>query len=465
MTRRARRRLIPVASIILLFVPSSVFAQNSVLKPEAAEGPAATTRRSVPDSGMDAIATAEREGRLLDAERLLNDAIARSEKKAASSSHLGVLLNELAHVENRLHDYKQAVALEKRAVAEDQALGPEAIPRVMLDLQELGAYAKFSGDCATFTEAATEELALAHRHPGPQDNQLLRALSTLAAAYHCGGHDADARKLQAERVRICAAQPEPHSASCVSILAKYYRDTGHPSYAEKLLSQLAARTPDASPGFLPGSSELPKVFNLQALARTYEADHLYDQAVATDRQMIAVIQRTTKDPVQAAAFYDSLGRDLQMQGKDDEAETAFKRSFDLREHATGRGREQWIESLSEAPLVSLCVKQGRLSDAEAILKRALADQQEALNPDDDALASTLVRLAEVELRESEYSEAEALCERALKIQEADYGPDSPQLTQTLRLYARVERRLHKMNKADALAARAAVLQQKLAGRR
>jgi len=464
MARHAGRRPILAALLILFSFPAIVFAQGSVSKPKHVESPAAAIHRTKPDAELEAISKAEQEGRLLDAEKLLNSAIARAEKEPPPRSHLGMLLNELADVENRMHHYKLAVAAEKRAVTAHKALGPGAISRVMMDLQELGAYARFGGDCATFAEAATEQLALARRYPGPQDDQLLRGLSTLAAADHCEGHDAEARKLQAEQVRICEAQLEPHSPGCVSILAGHYRETGHAGYAEKLVSQPAARTPDFSPGFLPGTSELPKVFNLQALARQYEADHLYDQAVATDRQLIALIQRTTKHPVYAAAFYDSLGRDLEKEGHDAEAEAAFKRSFVLREHATGRGRDQWIESLSKAPLVLFYRRQGRLPDAEAVLERALADQQGALDPKDGALAYTLVQLASLEMRQGESSDAEPLCERALKIQEADYGPDNPQLLSTLDVYAAVERRLHKKDKANALSSRAAAIRQKLRGR-
>lgn len=457
MARHARRSLLPAASIILLFIPASVFTQNSVLKPKTPAVSAAPVHRNAPDAELEAISKAEQEGRLLDAEKLLNAAIAKVKKEPPPQARLGALLNELARVENHVHHYRQAVAAEKRAVAADKALGPGEISRVMMDLQELGAYARFGGDCTTFAEAATEQLALARQYRGPQDNQLLRGLSTLAAAYHCEGRDADARKLQAEQVGICEAQLEPRSASCVSILAGHYRNTGHAGYAEQMLAQRAARTPDASPGFLPGSAELPKVFDLLALARRYEADHLYDQAVATDRQAIAVIQRTSKEPVQSAAFYDGLGRDLQLQGKDDEAEVAFMRSFQLRERATGRGHDQWIESLSETPLARFYERQRRLSDAEAILERVLKDQQGVLNQNDAAIGRTLVQLADLKIRESEYSDAEQLCERALKIQEADYGPDNLKLAQTLSLYARVERQLRNAGKADALAARAAAL--------
>jgi tetratricopeptide (TPR) repeat protein len=447
-----------------VFVPVGPRARNTTIP--VGRSSAASSQSPMPAvsaesfrAEIEAISKAKKEGRLQEAEKLLNAAIAKAEGEPPSRSYLSALLNELADLENLLHHHSQAVAAEKRAVAADQALGPRAISRVMMDLQELVAYAKFGGDCATFAEAATEQLALARRYPGPQNNQLLRALSTLAVAYHFERREADARIVQTEEVRICEAQPEPHSSICVSILAEHYRDTGHAGYAEQMLAQRAAQTLDSSHG-LRSASYWPKVSQLLQLSRMYEADHSYDLAAETDRQMIAVIEHATKDPVQAAAFYDSLGLDLQKQGKDNEAEDAFKHSFDLRERATGRLSEGFVGSLGHTPLVSLYRRQGRMSDAEAVLKRALADQRKALKPNDATIAYTLVQLAEVELRESEYSEAEPFCERALKIQEADYGPDNFQLVRTLSIYARVERQLHNIDKADALAARAAALRQK-----
>ncbi len=463
MSKHARWCLIPTAAWILLFIPSGIIAQSSASNPETAVAPSKQTQSRPSthalDPTLEEISKAEQEGRLLDAEKLLNTAIAEAERELPSRSGLGSLLNNLANVEYRLHHYKQAIAEEKRAVAADHALGAQATARVFLDLDELGAYARFSGDYTTFAQAAAQQLDLARRNPGPQDYYLLKALSAVVMAYHCERRDAEGRKVQAEEVRICEAQPEPRSTGCVSILAGYYRDTGHPGYAEELLSQRAAQTPDSSPGFRYGPY-LPKISHLLALSRMYEADHSYNLAVATDRQMIALVVRTTKDPVQAVAFYDGLGRDLQLQGRDTEAEAAFKRSFDLRERATGRLRESFIESLGHTPLVSFYEKQGRLSDSEAVLKRALKDQQIALNPNDAALAYTLVQLADVELHEREYSDAEPLCERALKIQEADYGTDNPQLARTLSLYSAVERHLGKIGKADALAVRAAGLRQR-----
>ncbi len=164
---------------------------------------------------MEEISKAEREGRLLDAEKLLNTAIAEAERELPSRSGLGSLLNNLANVEYRLHHYKQAIAEEKRAVAADHALGAQATARVFLDRDELGAYARFSGDYTTFARAAAQQLDLARQNPGPQDYYLLKALSAVVMAYHCERRAAEGSKVQAEEVRICEAQPEPRSAGCV----------------------------------------------------------------------------------------------------------------------------------------------------------------------------------------------------------------------------------------------------------
>lgn len=481
MVSHSVRRAIP--AMVVLFCFSSISLAQSSVSGRNSNGSAprglhagntanaASQSAAAPNPGLSpsvlafrrevmASSKAQQEGRLLEAERLLNTAITMAERKPSLRSNLGSLLKNLAQLEYGLHDYRQAIATEQRAVAADEAPGSGATSsQVFWDLNQLTADAMSSRHCATAAQAASQQLALARRHPGRRDFQLLLALGGVAMADQCEHRFAEGRKVQAEAVRICQAQPEPHSAGCVSILARYYYETGHPGYAEKLLAQKAARTPDSSPRFR-YDSYLPKASQLQALARMYKVDHLYGQAVATDRRAISVVQRTAKHPVDAAPYYDSLGSDLEKQGQDAEAEAVFKHSFDLQEHATGRFRKSWIRSLGETPLVSFYERQGLLSDAADVLEQVLAVQQSALNPNDAAIAHTLVRLADVESRLGEYSEAEPLCQHALKIQEADYGSDSFHLVRTLSIYAGVERHLHNTAKANALAARAAALRKK-----
>lgn len=407
-----------------------------------------------------AFSKAQHEGRLLDAEKRLNTIIAMCQKDPRLHSGLGSWLKSLAQLEYRLHHYRQAIATEKRAVAADQAPGSGATTsQIFWDLNQLSYDAMSSRHCATAAQAATQQLALARQHPGPRDSTLLQALGTVEMADQCEHHFDESRKARAEAVRICQAQPEPYSSTCVLILARHYDDTGHAGYAEKLLAQKAARTPNSSPLFR-NNSYLPKASQLRALARTYMADHMYGQAVTTDRRAIAVVQHMAKNPVDVAPYYDYLGGDLEKEGQEGEAEAAFKHSFALQEHAKGRYRYIRIEHLDETPLVSFYEKQGLLSDAADLLGQVLSVQQTTLNPDDAAIARTLVHLADVESRQGEYSEAEPLCQRALKIQEADYGSDNFHLVRTLSIYADVERHLHNTAKANALTARAAALREK-----
>ncbi len=479
MPRQTPGRAILVASVILILILSGAVAQSSASGPDGV-GPSANAmkkssqagppgnasrlpRQNVavrgPDPELAAVFKAEQDGRLLDAEKLLNAAISKAEATRPSHGLLRSLLNELASVENRLRNYPQAVAAEKRALAVDQALGKQAAPETIFDLQELAAYSKFAGDGSTFAQAAEQMLARARQYPGPHNSQLLMALSTVAAADQFEHRVAEAQALGAKEVRICQAQEKPRSDNCASVLAGYYSASGHRAYAERLLSEQATRTP-VSAGANRFGAYWPKVAPLLTLARMYEADRSYDLAAATDRRIIAVIERTTKDPVEAAAFYDGLGRDLELEGRDAEAEAAYQHAFDLRERATGRLRLAFMGSLTKTPLVPFYEKQGRLADAEATLKRALADQRGVLDPHDARHAQALLQLARVKLLEGEAAQAEPLCARALKIQEADFGPHNRRLLLTLRTCAAVERQLGKTDQAEALATRATALRQK-----
>jgi tetratricopeptide (TPR) repeat protein len=201
---------------------------------------------------------------------------------------------------------------------------------------------------------------------------------------------------------------------------------------------------------------------LGRLAAHYQQEGSYNLAEATYRKAIAVAENHIPNPLIAPVVYYQFGRLLELEGENEEAEAAYKHAFDALENMQGRFRPVAIGRLSDTPLVQLYEKEGRTSEAEAILERALAAQELALDQHDEHLARTLVQLAGLKMREGEYSEAEPLCERALKIQEDDYGPDNPQLMQMLSLYASVERHLHNTGKADALAARAATLRKKLA---
>lgn len=73
----------------------------------------------------------------------------------------------------------------------------------------------------------------------------------------------------------------------------------------------------------------------------------------------------------------------------------------------------------------------RLPDAESVLEAVLAMQEEALGPEDPAVATTLGVLARLDVIHGKYVRAKALVTRAVAIQEKALGPDHPGLATAL----------------------------------
>ncbi len=459
MARHARWRLVPAAPLILFFIPAIALTQNPVSNPKVATSGAQTIRRNAPDSEMDAISKAEQEGRLLDAEKLLTAAVHKAELSSPADQRLSFLLSRLGRVEFQLGRYPEAVTTAKHALAVGRSEHGGQFPGVLFDLRNVAYYSYRAGDSAAAEQAIDEGVALSRKDPGPLDANLLMALRDATVFDEMHQHSAKAQAARAESAEICKTQTKPRASICSVILLDFYRKNGDSARVQKILSEQAAQGPLDYHGHADYGRRLNA---LGSLAFHYERQGSYDLAEATYRKAIAVAEKHIPNPLIAPGVYYQYGRLLELEGKNEGAEATYKRAFDILENMQGRFRLVAIGRLSDTPLVQLYKKEGRTSEAEAILERTLVAQEQALDPHDEHLARTLVQLAGLKMRQREYSDAEPLCERALKIQEADYGPDSPQLMLTLSLYAGIERQLHNTDKADALAARAAALSRKLA---
>lgn len=457
MARHASRRLILVAPLILFSFPASIIAQDSVSTPKPVAGPTETTPRSGPDPEMEAISKAEQEGRLLDAEKLLVAAVHKEELSFSADRRLVFLLSRLGRVEFQLGRYPEAVIAVKHALAVNRTEHGGQFSAVLFDLRNVAYYSYRAGDRAAADQAIDEGVALGRKDPGPLDANLLMALrqATVFDEMHQSSAQADA--LRAESAGICKAQTKSRASICSVILLDFYRKNGDLDSAQKILSEQAAKGPVDYHGHADYGRQLNA---LGQLAVYYQQESSYDRAESTYQKAIAVAENHIPNPLIAPGVYYQFGRLLELEGKNEEAEAAYKHAFEALENMQGRFRFVAIGRLSDTPLVRLYEKEGRTSEAEAILERTLAAQEQALNPHDEHLARTLMQLADLKMRQGEYSVAGPLCERALKIQEADFGPENPQLIQTLSLYAAVERQLHNSEKADALAARATALRHK-----
>jgi tetratricopeptide (TPR) repeat protein len=407
------------------------------------------------------ILKAEHEGRLVDAEKLLQAAIQDAETQSPASPRLCLLLNHLAAIDEHVGRHADAIAVAKRLVDMDEKLYGEESPNVAKDLSNLGIYYQTAGDEAAAGQAFERALAVARKNPG---EELLLVIGNLSAYYRTHHRTADAKLLLTEAVEFCDAHPGPHVPTCSDFrtrLANIYRSEGHSGYGEEIVSRDAAQTVGEVPDWF------TQVSALNALAQQYEQDESYDLAESTYRQAIALIEKTPQfkeDPAASASEFLRLGRLFEQEGLSGQAEDAYKRGLDSEEAAARPAHPGHAECLFGflVPLAGLYRKQGRVSELEPILQQALALQGRVLGPDHIKMADTLLELASVYQEEEKYPDAGPLYRRALEIQEKNIGPDSPLLLTTLDGYAAVLQQSGDSDKAQAVAARASALRQKLA---
>jgi len=462
---RAPGHAVLATSLMLLLMPIGIFAGRSASDLHAraigsnqgqgsqAGSGRATTAQAAPDPEPEEFSKAMREGRLVDAEKVVRAAIEEEESKSQSSQRLSDLLNQLGYVESQMGHLPKAVEAVQREMAIDRARDGPRSSSVMVDFAKLAQYEEMGGDFADAADAAEQELALARENPGqPDPRNLLRALQDAIRTDTVAHRTAQAQALREEIIQICQSQSNPELVvrPCGQVLSDFYRDGGHTGYAEETLSKQADET-----RVLRGDrGYMTKVLTLQTLAHQYEQDKSYDFEAATYRKAIAVVEASAKNPAEAAYLYDILGHALELAAQDEAAEAAYQHALDLLEHATGDSRSAYIGSLTDTPLADFYQRQGRLADAESVLNQVLAEQEKVLDPHDDRLAQTLLKLAQVKSAQGEFPEAEALAQRALAQEEANYGPDSPKLMPALMTCSELARQRREFEKAKALADRA-----------
>jgi CHAT domain-containing protein/Tfp pilus assembly protein PilF len=108
-------------------------------------------------------------------------------------------------------------------------------------------------------------------------------------------------------------------------------------------------------------------------------------------------------------------------------------------------------------------KMGRMEEAVALHRRALAIDEKARGPDHPVVAVTLNNLALLLLHTKQTTEAESLFRRSLAIDERFYGPDHPRVAPLLHNLAHVEEQTKGVAPAEALLRRAIAIGEKAHG--
>jgi len=129
-----------------------------------------------------------------------------------------------------------------------------------------------------------------------------------------------------------------------------------------------------------------------------------------------------------------------------DAEPLFQRSLAIKENALGPDNPAVAAALTS--LAELYFEQGKYAEAEPLYQRALHIDEKALGADDPGVASALNSLAGLYSEQGKYAEAESLYERSLAIREKLLGPDHPEVAAALNNLSTLEQLEGKYGEAE-----------------
>ena len=377
-----------------------------------------------------------------DAEQLFQNALAEAEKlpdtdpcKAAAFFFASPFYAEKGDFGKSREMLQQVVALD------EVALGPES-PRLAMDLSELAMQFRMRRDPKAMAQAGqyyARALSIAGKSQTMTHFSRMMLYSAAAAFYTDQKNYAEAEQLLRNAIEIANALP-PNLKSWPDVrrqLADVLLQDGREAEANELLGQ----PPPAVA--LPARTGAPPAKNLSDTlaeldrAREYENEQRPQDAERLYRSAIQELQgeRQPTDQATLAMALNSLGELLHREGRDVEAEAALLRAESLEEQRAETRRGPGQDFIDFGPLQTFYGDQGRLSDLEPIIQRALAIQERALGPNDLAVARTLEMLAATYAGEGKYDEAIPVYRQILAIQESKYGPEDSRLLFTLRPYA------------------------------
>ena len=295
-------------------------------------------------------------------------------------------LNSLAVSLSDAGEYSAAEPLYRQALAIDEkALGPDH-PLVATVLSNLGELLQAKGDYAGAEPLFLQALAIDEKALGPDHPAVAFVLSNLGELLHAKGDYAGAEPLFRRALAIDEKALGPD----------------HPAVAMAL---------DNLGGLL------------EARGDYAEAEPLYRQALAIDEKALG------PDHPAVALLLNNRARLRKINGDYAEAEPLYRQALAIAEKALGPDHPLVAVVLNN--LGDLLEARGDYADVEALFQRALAIDEKALGPDHPTVARRLNNLAGLLGTKGDYAGAEPLYQRALGIDERKLGFNHPE-TQAIR---------------------------------
>ncbi len=398
---------------------------------------------------------AESEGRLVDEEKILLDAVHKAESSEADRPQVSLYFKRLAGVHTRKDQFTEALDWMRRARALDEKTFGPTDKSVVGDMAAIAKILEFQGSLKDAEEILNEAL---HVITPELQNSVERGqvLANLGSIYSSDHRWSEAQSAGEEALKTCESRPSMPSSACDcyrGMLAEIYRVSGRAIEADQV----------------PVNSYLPaELANLDNQAGRYYRDGLLAQAEASYRDAISWIERNPNTPAENQMPNElvMLGAVLERQGRDNEAEESYKYALQL-EESRAKPQQVFPDCCTVDPLLNLYEKQGRIDELLPILQQALEVEQRNFGEESRNAADTLIALAGVYSRQGKkdqknYVEAAALYRRGLEIQQKNMGSDHPDLVDTLTSYAQVLGTLHDDSAAAQVQAQIEAIQKKTA---
>jgi tetratricopeptide (TPR) repeat protein len=157
-------------------------------------------------------------------------------------------------------------------------------------------------------------------------------------------------------------------------------------------------------------------------------------------------------PEKAAQVCDRLADIYIAQGRLADAEAQYRRALAIREKDAPKPNQKLAASFGRLAL--LCTKEQKYADAEPLYRRMLAITREEFGEEHPRVAAALQQIAVFYAVQGKYAEAEANFQAALEIFEKTRGKESTEVALTLENFARLMRRMGRVADAEKYDARA-----------
>lgn len=213
---------------------------------------------------------------------------------------------------------------------------------------------------------------------------------------------------------------------------------GEFSQAEELLNKAAEK------------KESDFVETLLYLGVTQYEQAKYRAAAGTFRKALALRDEDT-------FLLSGLGNALHHSAEWTEAEPLLRRALAADEKRFGPEHPDVARDLNN--LASLLMETNRLAEAESLMRRALAIDEKSFGPDHPEVATDLNNLAALFLITNRLTEAEPLMRRALGIDENSFGPAHPNVARGLNNLAQLLHATARLAEAEPLLRRALEIDQ------